>query len=46
MTIIKYIHGDATDPIGDGNKLLIHVCNTVEYICRYLFKHEGFFGFV
>jgi len=29
MTKIKYIKGDATQPIGDGRKLLIHCCNTV-----------------
>lgn len=25
--MIKYITGDATSPIGEGNKLIIHVCN-------------------
>jgi len=29
MKEIKYIQGDATNPISDGNKLLIHVCNDV-----------------
>lgn len=29
MTKIKYIKGDATRPIGDGNKLLIHCCNDI-----------------
>ena len=29
MTEIKYIHGDATSPVGDGKKLLIHVCNDI-----------------
>ena len=27
MTEIKYIKGDATNPIGDGRKILIHCCN-------------------
>jgi O-acetyl-ADP-ribose deacetylase (regulator of RNase III) len=26
---IKYITGDATEPIGDGNKIIVHVCNDV-----------------
>lgn len=26
---IKYITGDATQPIGEGNKLIIHVCNNI-----------------
>lgn len=29
MTNIKYVVGDATNPIGDGNKLIIHVCNDI-----------------
>ena len=24
---IKYIHGDATDPVGNGMKVICHVCN-------------------
>jgi hypothetical protein len=28
-THIKYIKGDATQPIGDGNKMLIHCCNDI-----------------
>jgi len=27
MTTIKYIDGDATEPVGDGKKLIPHVCN-------------------
>lgn len=27
MTNIIYIRGDATEPIGEGNKLIIHCCN-------------------
>lgn len=26
---IEYVIGDATDPIGEGNKLLIHICNDI-----------------
>ena len=26
---IKYIKGDATRPIGDGSKLILHICNDV-----------------
>lgn len=26
---IKYTKGDATAPIGDGNKIIVHVCNDV-----------------
>ena len=29
MTEIKYIKGDATQPIGGGKKLLIHCCNSI-----------------
>lgn len=25
--MIKYVKGDATDPVGEGNKLIIHCCN-------------------
>lgn len=25
--MIKYVTGDATNPIGDGRKMIIHVCN-------------------
>jgi O-acetyl-ADP-ribose deacetylase (regulator of RNase III) len=24
---IRYVHGDATQPVGEGNKLIVHVCN-------------------
>lgn len=27
MTKIKYIKGDATNPQGEGNKLIAHICN-------------------
>lgn len=27
ITELNYIKGDATNPIGEGNKFLIHVCN-------------------
>jgi len=27
--MIKYVIGDATNPIGEGNKLIIHVCNDI-----------------
>lgn len=26
---IKYINGDATEPIGNGNKIIVHVCNDI-----------------
>ena len=26
---IKYIKGDATQPIGEGNRIIVHVCNDV-----------------
>lgn len=29
MKTIKYIKGDATSPIGEGNKIIIHCCNSV-----------------
>src|SRR5210317_2198194 len=29
MNEIKYIQADATEPIGDGRKLIIHVCNDI-----------------
>ena len=29
MGKIKYVTGDATSPVGDGKKLIIHVCNIV-----------------
>lgn len=27
--MIKYVKGDATNPIGEGNKLIIHCCNDI-----------------
>jgi len=29
MTNIEYIKGDATTPKGDGNKIIVHICNDV-----------------
>jgi O-acetyl-ADP-ribose deacetylase (regulator of RNase III) len=29
MNKINYIVGDATNPVGDGNKIICHVCNTL-----------------
>lgn len=29
MTAINYIKGDATLPVGEGNKIIVHVCNDV-----------------
>lgn len=29
MTTIQYIRGDATEPIGEGNKIIVHVCNDI-----------------
>jgi len=29
MSKITYIKGDATKPIGDGNKIIVHVCNDI-----------------
>lgn len=29
MTTIKYVDGDATSPIGSGNKIVCHVCNSI-----------------
>lgn len=26
---IKYINGDATNPQGEGNKIICHICNTI-----------------
>jgi O-acetyl-ADP-ribose deacetylase (regulator of RNase III) len=26
---IKYIKGDATSPIGEGNKIIVHICNDI-----------------
>jgi O-acetyl-ADP-ribose deacetylase (regulator of RNase III) len=27
MSKVKYVKGDATKPIGDGNKIIMHICN-------------------
>ncbi|WP_298900515.1 macro domain-containing protein [uncultured Psychroserpens sp.] len=29
MSTIQYIIGDATEPIGAGNKIIVHVCNDI-----------------
>jgi len=29
MKHINYIKGDATQPIGEGNKIIVHVCNDI-----------------
>jgi len=29
MTNINYVVGDATDPVGDGPKIIVHVCNDI-----------------
>lgn len=29
MTEIKYIVGDATNPVGDGHKVIVHCCNNI-----------------
>lgn len=29
FNMIKFIKGDATSPIGDGNKIIIHCCNDI-----------------
>lgn len=29
MEVINYINGDATAPIGEGNKIIAHVCNDI-----------------
>jgi len=29
MTPISYLKGDATDPVGDGNQIICHVCNDI-----------------
>jgi O-acetyl-ADP-ribose deacetylase (regulator of RNase III) len=26
---VNYVKGDATQPVGDGNKIIVHVCNDV-----------------
>ena len=39
MEVISYIRGDATQPAGDGNRIIVHVCNDIgayfpPQICR------------
>lgn len=29
MTDIQYVVGDATEPVGGGNKVIVHVCNDI-----------------
>ena len=29
MNNIQYIKGDATQPTGNGNKIIVHVCNDI-----------------
>lgn len=29
MEVINYIRGDATQPAGDGSKIIVHVCNDI-----------------
>lgn len=29
LLMINYVNGDATKPIGDGNKIIAHICNDV-----------------
>ena len=29
MSILEHIKGDATRPIGDGNKIIVHCCNDI-----------------
>ena len=29
MSEINYIQGDATQPIGKGNKIIVHICNNI-----------------
>lgn len=29
MTTIAYKRGDATQPVGEGSKVLVHVCNDI-----------------
>lgn len=29
MTIIHYVRGDATEPRGDGHKIIVHCCNDI-----------------
>ncbi|OQP65962.1 Appr-1-p processing protein [Niastella vici] len=29
MELINYVKGDATQPLGDSNKIIVHVCNDI-----------------
>lgn len=29
MSEIRYIQGDATQPVGDGKKIIVHICNDI-----------------
>lgn len=29
MSGIRYIKGDATQPVGDGSKIIVHICNDI-----------------
>jgi len=29
MELINYVKGDATQPLGEGNKIIVHVCNDI-----------------
>lgn len=29
LTEINYLKGDATDPIGESNKIIVHICNDI-----------------
>lgn len=29
MAKVKFVKGDATSPIGEGNKIIVHVCNDI-----------------
>lgn len=29
MSEIRYIQGDATQPVGDGPKVIVHICNDI-----------------
>ena len=29
MTMVSYLKGDATNPTGDGRKMIVHICNDI-----------------
>jgi O-acetyl-ADP-ribose deacetylase (regulator of RNase III) len=29
VNAIRFIEGDATDPVGDGQKMIVHICNDI-----------------